>query len=603
MDNVLAGRSAALPNVCCLERTRDGRAKIDLEKLAKDLFKAFSIDEKIERCAVTSGKPRAIDLYSGVGGWSLGLRLAGVEVVASYERWGPANETNFKNNSHQAQTVDIRRLAFDDLPTDIDIVVGSPPCTQFSFSNRGGGGNIDDGLEDIIQFLKIVDHLKPRVWAMENVPRVAKIIQAELAPGGRLADFAHLGCATHIVDMAEYGVPQRRRRCIAGDFNATLLESYKVSAKAATLGDVVRALAEADVVDPLYGLAVPKGHLTEHVREVALGPEEVRINRASKVKHTVYNAMAFPDRQDRPVRTITATCTRVSRESIVIATDDDPNAFRRLTLRERASLQGFPVTFQFYGANYGQKLRMIGNAVPPAFTYLMGHMLQDHGASEVADLTIAAKGLTRPGPTPVETPPDKVGTKYPDRRTFRFAIPSLQLKSGVRFELKNGFVDDVPVWGLAFYFGTSKAILGLSLNDALHQLLLSKMSETLRAAVATNLKAVHRYVEAADIANMQHVWTHKGPGGTRPFMLLDKIDELGESLEKAVSKHAQEAKALIDAALDAEYGDDVQELPGVQKLHRNAGLILAGMLIGSHINPVLSAKGRSVIDEARSARG
>jgi DNA (cytosine-5)-methyltransferase 1 len=36
---------------------------------------------------------RAIDLYSGVGGWSLGLRLAGVEVVASYELWGPANES------------------------------------------------------------------------------------------------------------------------------------------------------------------------------------------------------------------------------------------------------------------------------------------------------------------------------------------------------------------------------------------------------------------------------------------------------------------------------------------------------------------------------
>lgn len=95
-------------------------------------------------------KLRAIDLYSGVGGWSLGLRLAGIDIVASYERWGPANETNFKNNAHQAQTVDIRRLSFDDLPDDIDIVVGSPPCTQFSFSNRGGSGNLDDGLEDTL---------------------------------------------------------------------------------------------------------------------------------------------------------------------------------------------------------------------------------------------------------------------------------------------------------------------------------------------------------------------------------------------------------------------------------------------------------------------
>ena len=67
---------------------------------------------------------RAIDLYSGVGGWSFGLRLADIDVVASYDRSGPANETNFKNNHHQAQTVDIRRLDLTDLPRNIDVVVG-----------------------------------------------------------------------------------------------------------------------------------------------------------------------------------------------------------------------------------------------------------------------------------------------------------------------------------------------------------------------------------------------------------------------------------------------------------------------------------------------
>lgn len=135
---------------------------------------------------------RAIDLYSGVGGWSLGLRLAGVQIVASYEKWAPANETNFKNNFHKAKTVDIRQLAMADLPGNIDIVVGSPPCTQFSYSNRGGGGDIADGLKDLKRFLEIVDHLKPQFWAMENAPRVAKIIGAELLKGGVLEKFRHL---------------------------------------------------------------------------------------------------------------------------------------------------------------------------------------------------------------------------------------------------------------------------------------------------------------------------------------------------------------------------------------------------------------------------
>src|SRR5437868_3105230 len=98
---------------------------------------------------------RAIDLYSGIGGWSLGLRLAGIDVITSYDRWGPANLTNLKNNRHPTQTVDIRQLALDELPHHIDVVVGSPPCSEFSFSNRGGNGDIADGLKDVIKFLEI----------------------------------------------------------------------------------------------------------------------------------------------------------------------------------------------------------------------------------------------------------------------------------------------------------------------------------------------------------------------------------------------------------------------------------------------------------------
>jgi DNA (cytosine-5)-methyltransferase 1 len=537
-------------------------------------------------------KARAIDLYSGVGGWSLGLRLAGVEVVASYELWGPANETNFKNNSHQAQTVDIRRLSLDDLPSDIDIVVGSPPCTQFSFSNRGGGGDLADGLKDIIRFLTIVDHLKPRMWAMENVPRVAKIIEKELEPGGVLADFAHLGCATHVVDMAEFGIPQRRRRCIAGNFDLDLLKSFKPDVDSPTLGEVVTALAANPVVDPIYGLEMARAELIDHVEEDFLSVEEVRINRANKMTHTVYNSMPFPDPLDRTVRTITATCTRVSRESIVIAVPDRADAYRRLTLRERACLQGFPITFQFYGANYGQKLRMIGNAVPPAFSYLMGQVLQGRPTRDASPLSEAARDLKRPRPIPVETPPDRIGARYPANRTFKFAIPSLQLKSGVRFELGNDCSGALVTWSVAFYFGTSKAIHSIPLNEDIANRLLTGASPALKEAVAPHLKEVSRFVATADISNMQSVWAHQGPGGTRAFMLLDKLDEIGTSLSNAIAAHADEAPALIEAIIQHQHGSAAATLPGLAKLARNAATILAGLLVGSTVNPLLLAHAR-----------
>ncbi len=92
---------------------------------------------------------RAIDLYAGIGGWSLGLRLAGVEVVASYEWWQPAIDTHNGNHGGAFGPQDIRQLRLADLPTGIDLVVGSPPCTEFSYSNRGGSGNITEGLKDL----------------------------------------------------------------------------------------------------------------------------------------------------------------------------------------------------------------------------------------------------------------------------------------------------------------------------------------------------------------------------------------------------------------------------------------------------------------------
>lgn len=532
-------------------------------------------------------KPRAIDLYSGVGGWSLGLRLAGIDVIASYEHWGPANETNFKNNQHQAQTVDIRRLALDELPTDIDIVVGSPPCTQFSFSNRGGSGDLNDGLVDIVRFLTIVDHLKPPVWAMENVPRVASILTKELKEGGRLHRFAHLGLEPHIVNMEDFGLPQRRRRCVAGNFDFDLLKTYELRC-APTLGSVVRALAEDPVIDPIYNISIPGDDLFDHDIEAALNQEEVRINRASKTLHPVYNSMPFPDPLDRTVRTITATCTRVSRESIIVADPSRDGGYRRLSIRERATLQGFPITFQFYGANHGQKLRMVGNAIPPSFAYLMANTFKGVTAQHFVPITEAATGLTAPTPKPDVTMVDSAGAKYPGTRTFRFAIPSLRLKSGVRFELANLGQDAERGWRVAFWFGTSKDIRGLRLAPEVAKRVIRTLPASARAAISDRLAALERTLDNADLDNMQKLWSHRGPGSTRPFMLLDELDVAGEAIQEMLTPFKSAVSRVLHDVILMQYAEGVSGLPGLAKLDRNAVLILSGIIVGSMANAHLS---------------
>lgn len=529
---------------------------------------------------------RAIDLYSGVGGWALGMRLAGIDVVASYERWGPANETNFKNNQHQAQTVDIRRLDFSELPRQIDIVVGSPPCTQFSYANRGGNGDLADGLMDIIRFFEIIDYVRPRCWAMENVPRVASILEAETSKGGALARFAHLGIAWKVLDLSAFGVPQRRKRCIAGNFNFDLLQSYVMKAQPApTLGAVMNGLAGTMVSDPNFSLSLHSSRVTDHVTEPPLTSEEIRINHASKTLHPVYNTMAFPDRLDRPVRTITATCTRVSRESIIVASNSSAEtAFRRLTLRERACLQGFPITYQFYASTYAQRLRMIGNAVPPIFTYYVGHALRGTPFQKLTGLSHVAMASSSPVPLARSASPETPSLRYPMSRNFRFAVPSLRLKSGVRFELRNDHVGDETHWRVSFFFGTPKSIQTINLNEAVRDRLIASLPLHARAALRQHVNSIQTFIRSADVSSMQRVWTHRGPGATRPFMLLDFLDRVGTQLQEIMRSFEPHAQKWVGETILAEYGSRSRQLLGLHKVYKNAVLVFCGLLIGSTAN-------------------
>lgn len=549
-------------------------------------------------------KLRAIDVYSGVGGWALGLRMAGVEVVASFDHWSAANETNFKNNKHQAQTVDIRRLDLEDLPANIDFVVGSPPCTQFSYSNRGGSGDVRDGLRDIVRFLTIVDHIRPKAWAMENVPRVAGIIEKELKGSGCLRKFKHLEIGLHVVNMADFGLPQRRKRCIAGNFDFELLQSYASRTLPKSLGDIVASLREDPVIDPTYGFQIPRCELVDHTTEDVLDAEETRINSSNKIFHPVYNSMPFPDPLDRSARTVTATCTRVSRESIVIESGREPGTFRRLTVRERASLQGFPINFQFYAPSYTQKLQMVGNAIPPSFAYFVAQSLRHTPLAQLPPLSDRARSFEPPVTHPIDTPAERSGRRFPRDRTFRFAIPSLRLKSGVRFELTNKFGRGEQIhWEVAFYFGTSKSIHSLSLDGAVLRTLKSRLPRTIRSDIESELDRLEMIIREADVARMQAIWTHRGVGGTRPFMLLDELEQAGLRIRGILKDHVEGANRLVTAALEMEYGSRrMRKLLGLNKLARNAPLIAAGFLVASLANVQLVNRSAIVTKKAAGAR-
>lgn len=546
---------------------------------------------------------KAIDLYSGVGGWSLGLRLAGIDVCASYEKSEAANKTNRSNNGHQAFTADIRKLNLADLPKNIQIIVGSPPCTQFSFSNRGGNGDLSEGFEDVIRFFEIVDHVKPMYWVMENVPRLAKILDFELGQGGRLERFKHLDIGYRIFNMEQFGLPQRRRRCIVGNLDFDLLESYKKRCSPITLGSVLNSLSGDLISDPVYGHQIDAKEIHDHELEEPLDYEEVRINSASKQLHPIYNTMPFPDQLNRSVRTVTATCTRVSRESIIIETSAGSGKYRRLSVRERASAQGFPISYQFYGTSYSEKLKMVGNAIPPLFAYFIGHALRKTRQASVPKLTRLTGRLTTPEKSK-NTPPHKPGFRYRKDRSFQFCVPSLRLKSGVRFELNNGIRQGFIDWHVMLVFGTSKSIRHLRPRSSVESAITSILPKASAISVTKLIDRQKVELNRVDVQNLQAVWSHSGPGSTRPFMVLDLLDEFAvdlisllESQPEGVVKHA------LESTLKQELGHDAAS--GCAKLIQHSTIILAGLVVASYANGIFSKKNLITQNSAylRSSKG
>ncbi|MGB3899763.1 MAG: DNA (cytosine-5-)-methyltransferase [Mesorhizobium sp.] len=528
---------------------------------------------------------RAIDLYAGIGGWSLGLRLAGVEVVASYEWWQPAVDTHNGNHGGDLKPTDVRQLRLEELPSEIDLVVGSPPCTEFSYSNRGGGGDLDEGLKDLVRFLEVVEHLKPKFWALENVPRVAQVLDRGMADTEHpLYRFRDLGMRIEIIDFSDYGTPQSRRRCIAGNIPFDLIKAYRPRLPRRTLGDVIEAIAtKGEVVDPVWGCALPAAKVTERETEGALNAEELRMNREAKTYHPVYNNMAFPDVLDLPARTVTATCTRVSRESIVIG--DDADGFRRLSIRERACLQGFPITYQFYARSFPEKAKMVGNAIPPTFTYLVARAAQDVSAEDLVPYAKAGLSLRQPDAPASATPPTTEGRIYPAGRSFRAALPGLRFKSGMRFELTNGRGREQG-WQVRFFFGPSVDIREITLDgDLLGELRNSPLIRTTMMAMGLEFANANQVLQTSTPVGLQAAWSHRA-GGLRPYQVADLLGELADKVhQRLLSTAIDDQHAVIGyvmaAAAEGEEGDSI---PGSKKLTTHALPILCGLLVGAWFN-------------------
>lgn len=157
--------------------------------------------------------PTLIDLFSGCGGMSVGFRDQGFEPLLAVE-WERAAAATYAANFGEDHTIagDIVLVPKKAIPR-ADVIIGGPPCQ--GFSNLGLKSLEDPRNQLWREYMRFIHAAKPKVFVIENVDRFHKSPEFQMlcdeVDHGTLSDYT----LTHrVLNAADYGVPQRRRRTI-----------------------------------------------------------------------------------------------------------------------------------------------------------------------------------------------------------------------------------------------------------------------------------------------------------------------------------------------------------------------------------------------------
>lgn len=337
-------------------------------------------------------KRTAIDLFSGAGGLSQGLKQAGFDVVGAVESV-PTYAESYQMNHPKTnlKLSDITKIDPEEYmkelglnPGELDLLAGCPPCQGYStIGTRNRGQQNDPRNELVYEVLRFALAFQPKTIMMENVPALAN--DPRLAGLRKQLEEIGYKIDVKVLKMSHYGVPQARRRMIMlgsrlGDIEVVKQEID--SEKMRTVRDAISILPPAgnsndplhisdetrrsDKVKKLISL-VPKdgGSRTDL-------PEEYQLECHKKTTgfRDVYGRMAW----DQPSPTITGGCNNPSKGRFLHPEED-----RVITLREAALLQTFPVDYKFsFKSGKSGVAMMIGNALPPAFIEYHARNLMNH---------------------------------------------------------------------------------------------------------------------------------------------------------------------------------------------------------------------------------
>lgn len=350
----------------------------------------------------------AIDLFCGCGGISTGLRAAGFDVIAGVDI-EPHYLCSFAHNFPNAKSLklditDVSPEAFMKLvgirSGALDLLAGGPPCQGFSKNVPRKQRYLDDPRNKLMKsFLDYCEALQPRLIIMENVAEMKngfdKSYTEEILI--RLCNAGYT-ISHGVLNSANYGVPQRRRRAffIANRDDVELKFPERTHARPGSQWGLFALPEHVTVWEAIGDLPSLRHGEGEERCEYVCEPFSsfqrlVRNNNnivtnhvARHLRSTQHERLASigPGQglKDLPEHLQTkggysGAYGRLTKDMVAPTITrwvfhpgsgrwGHPIDIRTLTIREVARIQSFPDRFEFIGS-FTQRAGQLGNAVPP----------------------------------------------------------------------------------------------------------------------------------------------------------------------------------------------------------------------------------------------
>lgn len=299
---------------------------------------------------------KIISLFSGAGGLDFGLKQAGHNIVWANDIDPDSCKTYQKNIGLHIYCADITKVNEKDIPKS-DIVVGGFPCQGFSLANRQR--NVNDSRNILYkEFLRIVKAKMPKYFIAENVRGILSLGEGAVIKN-IISDFSSLGYNVQykIINFANYGVPQTRIRVIIVGSKKSLPRYRQfIFPKETHSKDNWISINEAlkDIPEP-----DSNNNLLNHLYS----------------KYKVTNRNFTGHRLTDPNKPSPTILARGDGKGGVCAIQH-PKNHRRMSIRESAIIQTFPIDYEFFGT-MNSMYRQVGNAVPVHFAYLLGLSLKE----------------------------------------------------------------------------------------------------------------------------------------------------------------------------------------------------------------------------------